>query len=99
MLHCSYWSPISVMTIIAVLQRSVEFIPARLKVVKLWQECKKMAVIPNERARYLYVFQGLDKVEVTSAEAGEIVAIAGLEGIAIGETLADPRKSGSAAHH
>jgi len=43
-----------------------------------------------ERARYLYVHQGLDRVEVESAEAGEIVALAGLEGIAIGETLADP---------
>ena len=43
-----------------------------------------------ERARYLYVHQGLEKVEVESAEAGEIVALAGLEGIAIGETLADP---------
>jgi GTP-binding protein len=43
-----------------------------------------------ERARYLYVHQGLEKVEVESADAGEIVAIAGLEGIAIGETLADP---------
>jgi len=43
-----------------------------------------------ERARYLYVHQGLDKVEVESADAGEIVAIAGLEGIAIGETLASP---------
>jgi GTP-binding protein len=46
-------------------------------------------VLP-ERTRYLYVYQGLEKVEVDSAEAGEIVAIAGLEGIAIGETLADP---------
>jgi GTP-binding protein len=46
-------------------------------------------VLP-ERARYLYIFQGLEKVEVAEAEAGEIVAIAGLEGIAIGETLADP---------
>ncbi len=43
-----------------------------------------------ERARYLYVHQGLEKVEVDRAEAGEIVALAGLEGIAIGETLADP---------
>ncbi len=43
-----------------------------------------------ERVRYLYVHQGLEKVEVEAAEAGEIVAIAGLEGIAIGETLADP---------
>lgn len=46
-------------------------------------------VLP-ERARYLYVHQGLERVEVESAEAGEIVALAGLEGIAIGETLADP---------
>ncbi len=46
-------------------------------------------VLP-ERARYLYVHQGLERVEVDTAEAGEIVALAGLEGIAIGETLADP---------
>ena len=44
----------------------------------------------SERARYLYVHQGLQRVEVESAEAGEIVALAGLEEIAIGETLADP---------
>jgi len=41
-----------------------------------------------ERARYLYIHQGLNKVEVEHAEAGEIIALAGLEGIAIGETLA-----------
>jgi GTP-binding protein len=46
-------------------------------------------VLP-ERARYLYVHQGLKRVEVDEAAAGEIVALAGLEGIAIGETLADP---------
>jgi GTP-binding protein len=46
-------------------------------------------VLP-ERARYLYVHQGLDRVEVEEAQAGEIVALAGLEGIGIGETLADP---------
>jgi GTP-binding protein len=40
--------------------------------------------------RYLYVHEGLNRVEVESAEAGEIVAIAGLENIAIGDTLADP---------
>ena len=43
-----------------------------------------------ERARYLYIHEGLKRVEVESAEAGEIAALAGLEGIAIGETLADP---------
>ncbi len=43
-----------------------------------------------ETARYLYTFQGLNKVEVDEAAAGDIVSLAGLEGIAIGETLADP---------
>jgi GTP-binding protein len=43
-----------------------------------------------ESARYLYVHEGLERVEVSSADAGEIVAIGGLEDIAIGETLADP---------
>jgi GTP-binding protein len=43
-----------------------------------------------ESVRYLYTFQGLNKVEVEEASAGEIISLAGLEGIAIGETLADP---------
>jgi GTP-binding protein len=46
-------------------------------------------VLP-EQAQYLYIHQGLERVEVPQAEAGEIIAIAGLQGIAIGETLADP---------
>jgi len=49
----------------------------------------KGEVLP-EHARYLYVHQGLKRVEVEEAAAGEIVALAGLEGIGIGETLADP---------
>ena len=44
----------------------------------------------SESARYLYQFQGLNKIEVDEARAGDIVSLAGLEGIAIGETLADP---------
>ncbi len=44
----------------------------------------------SERARYLFTHQGLQKVEVEEAQAGDIVVIAGLEGVEIGETLADP---------
>ena len=47
-------------------------------------------LVTVERARYLYIYQNLEKIEVEQAEAGEIVAIAGLEEIAIGDTLADP---------
>ncbi len=35
------------------------------------------------------IFDGMSKKEVTEAEAGEIVAFAGIEGINIGETIAD----------
>ena len=43
-----------------------------------------------ELAKYLYTFQGLNKIEIEEASAGDIVSLAGLDGIAIGETLADP---------
>jgi GTP-binding protein len=45
--------------------------------------------VPVE-ARYLYQHQGLDRIEVEEARAGDIIVIAGLEEAAIGETLADP---------
>ena len=43
-----------------------------------------------ETAQYLYVHKGLERIEVEEAVAGEIITLAGLEGIAIGETLTDP---------
>jgi GTP-binding protein len=45
-----------------------------------------------ENARYLYTFKGLNKVEIDEVRAGDIISLAGLEGIAIGETLADPNE-------
>jgi GTP-binding protein len=44
----------------------------------------------KETAPYLYVHHGLARIEVEEATAGEIVAIAGLSAVSIGETLADP---------
>ncbi|QQG47376.1 MAG: translational GTPase TypA [Candidatus Woesebacteria bacterium] len=37
----------------------------------------------------LMTFQGLERVEVNSAEAGDIVAVAGISDVTIGETIAD----------
>jgi GTP-binding protein len=45
-------------------------------------------IIPIE-VRYLYLYQGLERVEVETASAGEIVVLAGLEEARIGETLTD----------
>jgi GTP-binding protein len=38
----------------------------------------------------LYGIEALDRVEIESASAGEIVSLAGLEGVEIGRTLTDP---------
>jgi GTP-binding protein len=38
----------------------------------------------------LFTFQGLDRIDVPEATAGDIVALAGLEGVEIGKTITDP---------
>jgi len=38
-------------------------------------------------------FSGLDKVDITEAKAGDIIAVAGIADINIGETIADPNEA------
>ena len=45
--------------------------------------------VERSRVTKLYVFEGLDRIEVDSANAGEIVALAGIEGVEIGLTITD----------
>ena len=47
----------------------------------------------SSRVRYLYIHQGLQRLPVEIAEAGEIVAVAGIEGVGIGETIAVIQKT------
>ena len=51
---------------------------------------KPDGTIVPENARYLYTYSGLSKVETQEASAGEIISIAGLNEISIGDTLSDP---------
>lgn len=46
----------------------------------------------KNRLTALMTFQGLDRVEISEAFAGDIVAIAGIENIGIGDTLASVEK-------
>jgi GTP-binding protein len=61
----------------------------RIKVGQKLTRIQLDGKILPETARYLYTFKGLNKIEIEEALAGDIISLAGLEGIAIGETLAD----------
>jgi GTP-binding protein len=52
--------------------------------------CRANGTIENARVTELYVTEALDRVPVEEAGPGEIVAIAGLPDVTIGETIADP---------
>jgi GTP-binding protein len=52
--------------------------------------CRADGTIENARATELYVSEALERVPVEEAGPGEIVALAGLPEVTIGETIADP---------
>ncbi len=52
--------------------------------------CRHDGSIERVKVTELYVTEALDRVETTSAGPGEIVAVAGIPEVTIGETLADP---------
>ena len=52
--------------------------------------CRADGTVSNARVAELYVTESLDRVEAEEAGPGEIIAVAGLAEVTIGETLADP---------
>jgi GTP-binding protein len=52
--------------------------------------CRRDGTVERAQASALYVSEGLDRKEAQDAAAGEIVIVAGIEEVMIGETLADP---------
>ena len=51
--------------------------------------CKSEDKILNARVEKLYVYDGLKRIEVEHAEAGDIVALSGVSDINIGDTICD----------
>jgi GTP-binding protein len=49
--------------------------------------CARDRIIPNVKFSALYTFYGLTKKPVTSAESGDIIALAGVENVKIGDTI------------
>lgn len=52
--------------------------------------CKQDGTTQNVKVSRLYQFEGLKRVEVTDAKAGDIVAVSGIDGLNIGETICQP---------
>jgi GTP-binding protein len=52
--------------------------------------CRADGTIERAQVAELYVTDALDRVEADEASAGEIIAVAGIAEVTIGETLADP---------
>ena len=58
---------------------------------------KRDGRLETTRVTKLYVFDGLKRIEADEAPCGEIVALAGFEGIQIGETVTSATDPGAAA--
>ena len=43
----------------------------------------------NQKLSACYTFNGLKKIKVDALEAGDIIAVAGIENIKIGDTISD----------
>jgi GTP-binding protein len=52
--------------------------------------CRSDGSVQNAKLGVLYLTESHERVEVDSAGPGEIIAVAGLDDVTIGETLADP---------
>ena len=53
---------------------------------------RRSGAVETAKVTVLYVYEGLRRVEVPTAGPGEVVAVAGIEAMDIGETLADPER-------
>ena len=61
----------------------------RVKVGDPIAVCKLEGSVQETRVTKLFAFEGLRRVDITEAAAGDIVCLAGIEDITIGETIAD----------
>jgi GTP-binding protein len=52
--------------------------------------CRADGTVTSARVAELYITEALDRVDADEAGPGEIIAVAGLADVTIGETLADP---------
>ena len=61
----------------------------RVRIGDLVAVCKLDAKVQETKVTKLFAFEGLKRVDIQEAAAGDIVCLAGIEDITIGETIAD----------
>jgi GTP-binding protein len=61
----------------------------RVKIGDAVAVCKLDRAVQETKVTKLYAFDGLKRVDIVEAAAGDIVCLAGIEDITIGETIAD----------
>ncbi len=59
----------------------------RLEMNKPYSLCAKEKIVSGVKLSALYTFYGLTKKPVTSAESGDIISLAGVEHVTIGDTI------------
>jgi GTP-binding protein len=70
----------------------------RVKVGDPIAVCKLDGSVQTTRVTKLYTFEGLKRVDVNEVAAGDVICLAGIENIMIGETIADPEHPVPIAH-
>ena len=60
-----------------------------LNISKQYSLCTEDNILSNQKFSALYTFKGLEKNKVDTLESGDIIAVAGLENINIGDTISD----------
>lgn len=59
----------------------------QIRVGEFYSVCKRDGSVEKTKVTQLYTFEGLKRVPLDEAGVGEIIALAGIEGITIGETV------------
>jgi GTP-binding protein len=70
----------------------------RVKVGDPIAVCKLDGRIETTKVTKLFMFEGLKRVDVTEAAAGDVICLAGIENIMIGETITDPERPQAVPH-
>lgn len=60
-----------------------------LNINEKYSLCTENKIVNNIKLSALYTFKGLERTSVDTLESGDIIAIAGIENINIGDTIAD----------